>query len=175
MPVTFVSLPHRLTLNIQIIGFSLISTGEFSILLEFSLAIGTFHSLLQSFIFLFYMLLSLWKKWHHGYDRDSAKSVGCFGKNGDFNNLIQAVHEHGVCLISLFLNGLFQILKFPMWRFFTTCAKFILSITFFLMSLGESFYKFHFHIFYFLIILGILSGIKIMVDNDISLKLVHCK
>lgn len=62
MPVTFVSLPHRLTLNIQIIGFSLISTGKFSLLLQFSLAIGTFHSLLQCFIFPFlYAFISVKK------------------------------------------------------------------------------------------------------------------
>lgn len=55
MPVTFVSLPHRLTLILQIIGFSLMSTGKFTLLLKISLTVETFHSLIQCFFSFFFL------------------------------------------------------------------------------------------------------------------------
>ena len=128
MPVTFVSLPHGLTLILQIIGFSLMSTRKFTLLLKISLAVETFHSLIQCFfLFSFWMLLFLWK------NNDIMTLIGILlnlwvilEKNRDFKNIIQTVHEHGMCMISLFLNGPFDILKFPMWRSSTSCFKFIL-------------------------------------------------
>lgn len=165
MPVTFVSLPHRLTLILQIIGFSLMSTGKFTLLLKISLTVETFHSLIQCFFFFFLFECFYFcdKKWHHGIDRDSAESLGSFGKNRDFKNIIQTIHEHGMCLISLFLNGPFDILKFPMSRSSTSCSKFILRhYILFLYYWVNVFINFTFR-YFTLVRLTILTGIKILV------------
>lgn len=144
MPVTFVSLPHRLTLILQIIGFSLMSTRKFTLLLKISLAVETFHSLVQCFfLFSFWMLLFLWK------NNDIMALIGIL------LNLWVILEKTGILRIWFrqFMNMwcvwlvYFSMVPLISWSF--PCEdlplhvlNLFLGITFFLILFGECFYNF---------------------------------